>query len=191
MVSYPGLVSKRPPRHGALRSVRGVLLAFTSGGLAVSAHALAHGGLPDTALTLLLVLLVGWTGTALADRTRGPLGVLAVLGAAQLLMHVVLDELMPHSASMPAAMVAAHVGATAVTGLLLAYAEALLHVVAARLFLLLPVLFGPVPPPLPPPAAPAPAPGVPQMKVLLSRMHTRRGPPSCPTRFTLHLSALR
>ncbi|WP_240323332.1 hypothetical protein [Amycolatopsis ruanii] len=184
-------MSRRPRRHGALRSVRGVLLAFTSGGLAVSAHALAHGGVPDTALTLLLVLLVGWIGTALADRTRGPLGVLTVLGAAQLLMHVVLDELMPHPASMPGAMLAAHVAATLLTGLLLAYAEALLHVAAARLALLLPVLFGPLPPPVPLPAALALAPGVPQVLVLLSRMHARRGPPVLATRNPLHLSAAR
>ncbi|MGW4588354.1 hypothetical protein ACWEKJ_13615 [Amycolatopsis thermoflava] len=184
-------MSKRPQRHGASRTVRGVLLALTSGGLAVSAHALAHGGLPDTALTLLLVLLVGWTGTALADRTRGPVGVLAVLGAAQLLMHVVLDELMPHAGDMPGAMFAAHAGATVVTGLLLAHAEALLDVAAARLSLLLPVLFGPLPPPVPLPAAPAPAPGVPQVQVLLSRMHARRGPPARPAHHTLHLSAAR
>lgn len=184
-------MSKRPERHGALRTVRGVLLAFSSGGLAVSAHALAHGGLPDTALTLLLVLLVGWIGTALADRTRGPLGVLTVLGAAQLLMHLVLDSLMPHSASTPLAMLAAHAVATVVTGLVLARAEALLQLAAARFSLLLPVLFGPLPPPLPVPGAPAPAPGLPMVKVLLSRMHARRGPPARTAQYTLHLSVIR
>nr|WP_306999182.1 hypothetical protein [Amycolatopsis thermophila] len=171
--------------------MRGILLAVTSGGLAISAHALAHGGLPDTALTLLLVALVGWTGTALADRTRGPLGVLAVLGSAQLLMHVVLDELMPHPGSMPAAMLAAHAGATVVTALLLAHAEALLQVAATRLALLLPVLFGPAPAPPPPHAAPAPAPGVPQVSVLLTRINARRGPPVRGTQAALHLSEIR
>ncbi|NIH77571.1 hypothetical protein [Amycolatopsis viridis] len=171
--------------------MRGVLLAVTSGGLAVSAHALAHGGLPDTALTLLLVLLVGWTGGALAERTRGPLGVLTVLGSAQLLMHVVLDSLMPHPGSLPIAMFAAHAAATLVTGLLLAHAESLLRVVAERLSLLLPVLFGPLPPPPLPPGAPAPAPGPAQMSVLLCRMHARRGPPVPGTRPLFHLSGTR
>ncbi|GAB3573579.1 hypothetical protein GCM10027445_32970 [Amycolatopsis endophytica] len=171
--------------------MRGILLAFTSGGLAVSAHALAHGGLPDTALTLLLVALVGWTGTALADRTRGPLGVLTVLGAAQLLMHVVLDELMPHADSMPVAMTTAHVSATVVTALVLAHAEALLQVAATRLALLLPAVFGGARTPSPPRAAPAPAPGALQVSVLLTRMHARRGPPARPAHLTLHPSGIR
>jgi len=171
--------------------VRGVLLALCSGGLAVSAHALAHGGVPDTAITLLLVALVGWTGTALADRTRGPLGVLAVLGPAQLLMHIVLGELMSHASSPPLPMTAAHAGATLVTALVLAHAEAALRIAAARLALLLPVLFGPVRTEPPPLAAPAPAPGVALLSVLVSRMHGRRGPPVPAARPTLHLSAAR
>src|SRR5438067_2827992 len=123
-VSYSWRVSRRQDRHAALRGGRGGLLAISSAGLAISAHALAGGGFPDTALTIVLTALIGWIGTALAGKTRGPAGVLAILGTGQLAMHVVLTELMGHmSTSVP--MFLAHCAATVTTAVLLAHAESM------------------------------------------------------------------
>jgi hypothetical protein len=157
--------------------VRGVLLAVSSGGLASTAHALAGGGAPDTALTLLLTMLVGWTGAGLAEKTRGPLGVLAVLGGAQVAMHLVLSGMMSHGLPSPG-MVLAHAGATAATALLLSHAESLLLAAAAGIRRLLPVVHRC----LPVPAGPAPVPirstgNTALFSVLVRRVYGRRGPP--------------
>ncbi|NKQ53381.1 hypothetical protein HFP15_10860 [Amycolatopsis sp. K13G38] len=160
--------------------MRGVLLASSSAGLAVTAHALADGELPNTALTLLLTALVGWTGSALAEKVRGPLGILAVLGVAQAAMHLVLTELAGHMGPAHADMYLTHATATAVTALLVARAEWMLRVAVSRLGLLPLVVRGQ--PPVPAGPAPAPvvcAPDVPLMSVLLKRVHGRRGPPCC------------
>ncbi|WP_407652809.1 hypothetical protein [Amycolatopsis cynarae] len=154
------------------------MLAVSSAGLAMTAHALAGGGMPDTALTLLLTALVGWTGAALADRTRGVFGLLAVLGVAQLGMHLVLSSLMSHQTAPGTGMYLAHAGATVLTGLLLAHAESMLQAAVAGLRLLLPVLRGPLPVPPGPVPVPLPAPGdTPLVSVVFRRVHGRRGPP--------------
>ncbi|HVV13473.1 hypothetical protein [Amycolatopsis sp.] len=172
-------MSKPGHQHTVLRTVRGCLLALSSGGLAITAHALGGGGFPDASLTLLLTALVGWTGAALAEKTRGPLGVLAVLGSAQLAMHLVLTELMDHHGPVHAAMYAAHAAATVLTGLLLAHAETMLRAAAATLWLLLPVVWRSAPIPAGPDLAPAPAPeNTPLITVVLSRVHGTRGPPA-------------
>jgi hypothetical protein len=157
--------------------VRGVLLAVSSAGLAITAHALAGGGAPDTALTLLVTVLVGWIGAGLAEKTRGPLGVLAVLGGAQVAMHLVMSGLMSHG--LPSwGMVLAHAGATAATALLLTHAESVLLAAAASIRRLLPVVHRCVPVP----AGPAPVPisttgGTSLISELVRRVHGRRGPP--------------
>ena len=160
--------------------MRGCLLAFSSAGLAITAHALGHGGMPDTALTVLLTVLIGWTGAALAEKTTGPLGILAVLGTAQLAMHGVLTELAGHLGHNGPGMYLAHAAATAVTAVLVAHAESMLRIAAARLRLLLPVVWRPAPVPDGPVSAPvlnAPAP--PLVWIVLNRVHGRRGPPCC------------
>ncbi|WP_020669001.1 hypothetical protein [Amycolatopsis nigrescens] len=165
------------------------MLAVSAAALAVTAHAAAGGGVPDVSLTLLLTVLIGWVATSLAGRTRGLPGILAVLGAAQLIMHLVLTELMGHSGhsglGVPPAglMTLAHVLATAGTALLLAHAERMLLAVAAGLRLLLPVLWRHAPVPHGParalPGVPDAAPGHLEMSVLLRRVCARRGPPAC------------
>lgn len=177
-VSKP--VSKPPRGHGASRLVRGWLLALCSAGLAITAHALADGGMPDTALTLLLTVLIGWTGAALAEKTKGPLGVLAVLGTAQLAMHLVLSELMGHAGQAHVDMYPAHAMATLLTAGLLSHAETMVRVAVARLGLLLPVVWRPVPVPTAGALfAVAPAAVTPLMSLLVRRVHGRRGPPVC------------
>ncbi|MFD9891600.1 hypothetical protein ACFWY9_19865 [Amycolatopsis sp. NPDC059027] len=158
------------------------MLAVSSAALAVTAHALADGGVPDAALTLLLTGLIGWTATALAGKARGPLATIALLGSGQLVMHLVLTTLAGHA--MPDAgagltMTAAHAVATVLTALLLARADAMLLAVLSALRAVLPLLLGTLPVPA---AAPVPlpvrtaSPGH-LLDIQLRRAHGRRGPP--------------
>lgn len=157
--------------------LRGALLALSSAGLAITAHALAGGDMPDASLTLVLTALVGWIGSALAERTKGPLGVLAVLGVAQVAMHLVLTELMGHTAPARPEMYLAHAVATVCTAAVLAHAETMARHAVAGLWRLLPVVWRPAPV-----ADAAPVPVLspvdsPTLSVLFRRVHRRRGPP--------------
>ncbi|MGC7093140.1 hypothetical protein ACPZ19_00600 [Amycolatopsis lurida] len=146
-------MSRSRPEHSALRVVRGLLLATASAALAITAHALADGQVPNPSLTLLLTALIGWISTALAERTGGLPGILTVLGPAQVVMHFVLTELGGHAeahsgtgvinGTLP--MTAAHALAVLGTAVLLARAESLLRVAVASLRLLLPVAWSPAP----------------------------------------------
>jgi hypothetical protein len=128
--------------------VRGVLLAVSSAVLAMSAHALADGSLPDLPMTALLTVMIGWTATALATKTSGPAATAAVLGAAQVVMHVVLT-LAPHAdshtvttgAMSGVTMTATHTAATIVTALLVTRAESTLLTIANAMRLLLPPIW--------------------------------------------------
>ncbi|SFA82723.1 hypothetical protein SAMN05216266_101679 [Amycolatopsis marina] len=146
---------------------------------------MADGGLPNTALVLLLTVLIGWVSTALAEQTRGPVGILVVLGCAQLLTHLALSELLVgHGAHVAPtydglAMTTAHVVATVLTALILARAEVALLAVAASVRLLLPILWRPAPIPA---AAPLPTITLPQgstlvVSVLVPKVLGLRGPP--------------
>lgn len=174
------------PTRGVLRALRGGLLAVTSGGLSVAAHTIGGGMAPDPAVTVVGTVLLAGAGCALADRRRGPLAILAVLGTAQLAVHVLLSTLGPHDvagvavapAVDPVTMTAAHAVAALATGLLLARAESAVFGLAAALGLLLPRRWTPPPvdaagTPLVVPAAPL----RPVLDVLFRRVRTRRGPP--------------
>jgi hypothetical protein len=182
-VQYPQRVSNHRIEHSALRVVRGALLAVSSAALAVSAHALSEGGLPDAPLTILLTVLIGWTAAALAGKTTGILGTAAVLGAGQLVMHLVLSTLMtqggPHGAVQGGTMATTHIGATIVTALFVSHAEAMLRAAGNAMRLLLPVILRALPVPV---AAPGPTLILPAgaghlVDVVFRRVHGRRGPP--------------
>ncbi len=165
-----------------MRALRGSLLAASSAALASTAHAAADGGLPDASGTVVLTALIGWTATSLADKVRGPLGILAMLGAAQLLMHLVLTALNTHPGAGnhvdPIAMTSAHVVATLLTAVLLAHAERGLLLATAALRRLLPVLWSPPVPSVPISTVVHPAAaGARAVDVLLRRVCARRGPP--------------
>ena len=162
-------------------------MAVASAALAIAAHGMAGGGAPDTALAVLLTMLVAWAGTSVADRHTGPLAVLIALGTAQLAMHLVLNYVVPmhaghHMAPVaPGAMWATHITATLLTALLLANADRALGVVASAIRLLRdlvkPPTFAAVP------GATYVRPASPQhvdhiRRVLLRKVHSRRGPPS-------------
>ncbi|HVV17997.1 MAG TPA: hypothetical protein VHF06_01085 [Pseudonocardiaceae bacterium] len=169
------------PTRGALRVLRGSVLAVTSAALAVVAHAVSGGMAPDTGLTALLTVGVAAVGVALADRRRSTGAILTVLAGAQLAMHVLLSV---GSMGMPThvndlVMLGAHAGAVLVSALLLARADDAVFLLACVLAMLLPVL-----------VAVPPAPSAPvrvrhrrtervdrRAAVLLRRACARRGPP--------------
>ena len=172
-------------RPAVLGATRGVLLAVSAGALSVTAHRLAHGGLPDPAMTLLLTGLFGWTAAALARKARGTVATITLLGTAQLVMHLLLTTLAEHHAMAATpggtglGMTAAHAVATVVTALLLARADTMLLTVLAVLRAILPRLLTPLPVPAAAPAlvpARTAAPGH-LVGVDLRRIRGRRGPP--------------
>lgn len=178
----------KPNQHkSALRAVRGGLLGVSSAALAVTAHVIGDGEVPDTAMTLLLTVLIGWNAAALAAKARGPLATIIDLGAGQVVMHLVLTSLnsheMLHNEPAPASngggMLVAHVAATLITALLLAKADGLLLGVLSCLRTLVPFLLPPLPVPAAVPAAVLARPAGPGhlVSVELRRVHGRRGPP--------------
>lgn len=164
---------------------RGVLLAGTSAALAIAAHAVAGGGLPDTGLTVLLTAGVAAVGVALADRRRSTWTLLAVLGAAQLATHVLLTVDMSGMAGMAAeglefngtTMLIAHMVAVTVSALLLARVDDAVFLAASVFARLLPTVLVPPEPTTPPAVRPVGVPVVPPAAVLLCRGNARRGPP--------------
>ncbi|WP_116051470.1 hypothetical protein [Amycolatopsis palatopharyngis] len=178
-------------RPAALRAARGGLLTCSSAVPAIVAHALADGGMPRAVIMVLLTPVIGWLATVLAERLHGLLGVVLVLGVAQVVMHVMLgghgthtpaDPVGPsiHSGVDPGAMVlAAHLGATILTAILLARAESMLQAVAVSLRRLVHTVWRL--PPIPSGAIPAAivrAAGCVQfVDIHLRRVHGRRGPP--------------
>lgn len=159
---------------------------MSSAALAVTAHLIGDGDLPDTAMTLLLTVLIGWNAAALAAKARGPLATIVDLGAGQVVMHLVLSSLSthgPHGEPAPLsgglAMTVAHVVATLVTAVLLAKADGLLLGVLACLRALVPFILNalPVPAAVASPVLARPAGPGHLVGVDLRRVHGRRGPP--------------
>lgn len=165
-----------------MSAARGWLLAGSSGLLAVSAHIAADGGMPDPSLTVVLAALIGWIGTSLADRTRGTIGILSTLAAAQVVMHFTLSALDTHEGSAAGAaspaMTATHGIATLLTAVLVHHAERGLDVLSSAMRRLLPVVWTAPPPPHgKPPRVLAPTVVSSHVEVLLRRVCARRGPP--------------
>ncbi|UMP02735.1 hypothetical protein [Amycolatopsis sp. EV170708-02-1] len=159
---------------------------MSSAALAVTAHMIGDGDLPDTAMTLLLTVLIGWNAAALAAKARGPLATIVDLGAGQVVMHLVLSSLsshQPHTEPAPIsgglAMTVAHVVATLITALLLAKADGLLLGVLSCLRALVPFILNalPVPAAVASPVLARPAGPGHLVRVDLRRVHGRRGPP--------------
>lgn len=171
-----------PPR--GLRALRGVLLGASSSALAVAAHAMAGGGLPDTTVTLVLSALVGWAGNSVAERRHGLLATTALLGVSQFALHLLLTDVAVHPGAPPVAtdpvlMTAAHAVATVLTAVLLTRASAALAAVSAALSGIVAVL---VHSPLPEVAPARPVPvgdhDDTALAVLLRLVCARRGPPA-------------
>ncbi|MDO9485204.1 MAG: hypothetical protein Q7K25_03985 [Actinomycetota bacterium] len=116
---------------GQLRLLRGLLLGIAMVLLTATAHAGAHGQLPDAgALGLLTVISVG-LGTIAMERPRGISWFLLYAMGMQTLLHVLLVTTTAHTAHgnslVPSAsMVLAHVLAAGALAVLLAHADAVL-----------------------------------------------------------------
>ncbi|HEX3592975.1 MAG TPA: hypothetical protein VHV74_25390 [Pseudonocardiaceae bacterium] len=175
------MTSPLSPTRGAPRVWRGLLLATTSATLAITAHAMAGGAVPDTVLTLLPAVAVAAIGIGMAGKRHSMAGVLALLGCAQLVTHVLLSIETTNMAGMPAdglTMIGAHAVAVACTAFLLIRADDAMFAVAAALARLLPTVVAPPPvPAVPARLRPAAAPVARSISVLWCRANSRRGPP--------------
>jgi len=167
-----------------VRALRGGLVASTAAALAMTAHRAAGGTWPDGGTTLVLTALVAVAATAMADRRRHPLAVIATMAVAQLAMHVLLDLADSRHGVVDGpvvdggAMTAAHSVAALLAALVLAKADVCLVALAGVLRATLPV---PRPTQL---AHVEPVPflaAVPTVdvvrEVMLRRSCARRGPP--------------
>ncbi|WP_461143629.1 hypothetical protein [Salinifilum aidingensis] len=176
------------PAQGLLRWLRGVGLTTTSAALSVAAHAAAGGALPDPGVTAVITALLASAGVALADRQRGPLGILSALAANQMAFHVFFQLSGAHAAHpvhpatpfAPVQMAFGHIASAILTGLLLSSAERALFGVARFLRRVLPR----VPHRTPPPARETCVACIPARsrrliaQLTAQRIHALRGPPA-------------
>lgn len=171
------------------QAVRGCLLAVSSTCLAIAAHGVAGGGMPDTALTLPLTALIAWGAMALRPWTYGPVALTGLLGVIQVVLHLLLAENAnhhhPHAAPQIDgwAMFATHALATVITAALLAKASSALTLVSAALAWLRAGLHAMLDAPVAVPATIGSASAVPArpghlLEILLRRVHALRGPPA-------------
>jgi hypothetical protein len=163
------MVSSRP---------RGVALAALSALLTTIGHAAAGGGLPDVSVLIVVVPLLAGAFVALADRTRGPLATVVVLGAGQLVLHTTLAALHPMPAADGTSMLGVHVLITLITAVALRHADAAVLAIAAVLRRVLPRKIAPPAADRPLPTRPVPAPDLPARRArMLTVADVRRGPP--------------
>lgn len=167
---------------------RGLAAASVCALLTYSGHRAAGGAMPDLGLLAVLTLLLAGFLTTLADRRRGPLAILAVVGGSQLALHGLLELLAgSHTETMagpggvaPLAMLGAHTLATVVTSVVLAGAEDAVFTVAHALARALPLASSaPRAAELPSRLSAITGPLDGRLRgVLLRRLHLRRGPPA-------------
>jgi hypothetical protein len=192
------------PTRGGARVARGLSAASVCALLTYGGHRAAGGALPDLGLLIVLALLLAGFLITLADRRRGPLAILVLVGGSQLAMHGLLQLLggsHEHAASagspglpglpgslavpalMPVLMFGAHALATVITAAVLAGAEAAVFTVAHALARVLPLALS-MPRTPEPPGRPGVVTGPMDARlrgVLGRRLHLRRGPPPrCP-----------
>lgn len=179
----------RARRAGAPhQALRGCLLALSSTSLAIAAHGVAGGGMPDTALTIPLTALIAWGAAALGPWRHGLVPLTGVLGVIQITLHTLLSENPNHHQhGQPQingwAMFAGHALATLITALLLAKASTALTLVSAALAWLRAGLHALLATPVAAPATIGLASAEPArpgqlLEVLFRRVRARRGPPA-------------
>lgn len=149
-----------PLTHGPARVARGLVASTVCLLLSFTGHVQAGGDCPDLGLLVVLGLLLTGLLVTLADRRRGPLAILGLVGGSQLALHALLQLLSPahpaapmhplaagagmHSSLMagagmhPLLMFGAHALASVVTAAILAGAEAGVFTVAAAMARVLP-----------------------------------------------------
>lgn len=175
-----------PATRGVPRVLRGVTLAGMCAALTVAAHTAAGGSPPSTALTLVLTALLAGIAIAIADRRRGFPAILAVVGASQAGMHLLLSALGHGHAAVPSARMALlHAVAATAVAVLVAGAENAVFAAASvvdRIFgaVTTVALAPPAPAAATSPVRPVAEPGSAVAAILLRRVHSRRGPPDLP-----------
>jgi hypothetical protein len=173
----------------AERRVRGIALAAFSGLLTAVGHLAGGGTLGDLGLLVVLLPLLAGLFVSLAERSRGPLGTVAVLGAGQVVLHYLMVLLHPaqdggaltgSGGGMVGgpSMLLMHAAVTLISAVGLRHADAAVVAMARALRRILPRRVAPLPADRPLPALAVPGPGLPARlaRVLLSA-HARRGPP--------------
>jgi hypothetical protein len=155
--------------------------------LAIAAHGVAGGGMPDTALTIPVTALIAWGAAALRPWTWRPAMLTGVLGALQVVLHYLLSNNANHHHHGPPpvngwAMFASHALATLITAALLARASTALTLVSAALAWLCAglraLLSAPVAAPATIGASVAAARPGPLLEIMFRRVRARRGPPA-------------
>ena len=180
------------PTRGTLRVLRGGGLAGTSASLSVAAHTAAGGPTPSAGTTTVVTLLLAGAGIALADRQRGPWGILGALGVSQLALHAFLEFMSGAGAAThqhgqhgahhaTPAMTVGHIAVVIAIGLAMTRAEQALFVVARLLQAVLPRRVGSLPVVTPPPVVCIPAQITRTLAQLIHRrIQPQRGPPKSP-----------
>ncbi|WP_214408280.1 hypothetical protein [Pseudonocardia lacus] len=167
------------PTDPGARRFRGGLLVGLSALLTVVGHLAGGGALPDLALLAVLLPALAWPVVALADRCRGTVGTLVVLGGGQVLLHELLSTSHAHHAAPDGpSMVAVHAAVTVLTAAALRFADRGMAALGAALRRVAPCR---------PPVAPADRPlavlvvpsddVLPAVSRLLAATQVRRGPP--------------
>lgn len=171
--------------RGPGRLLRGGVAGISTGALALLAHAEAGAALPDPAVFVPPVLLMGLIAAGFGRRERGPWTILALVGTGQLAMHTLLSmtvshpQVHGHTGDGPELMLAAHVLATLVVVTVLTGAERAMFLLLAVLMSRLPRRPVPLPATAPLRLAPLAQPLLrPVSNVLRRRVQTRRGPPA-------------
>jgi hypothetical protein len=173
------------PAHQALR---GWLFAISSTSLAIAAHGVAGGGLPDAALTIPITAVIALGAGAIMPLLRGVLSLTAVLGLVQYSLHFLLTESVHSHSGQPAPasngwlMFAGHALATVCTAALLSRASSALLRSSSALAWLRGRVAALLSPPVFAPAtlgviSAAPVRPGQLLEVHLRRVHSRRGPP--------------
>ena len=164
--------------------VRGGALAGLSTLLTAVGHAAGGGTLPDLTVLVVLFPLLAALCATVAQRCRHLTPTVAVLGAGQLALHVLMELLHPtHAAAGPALapgaqMIAMHAVATVVTAVALRHADRAVAGLVAALRRVLPRRLNPPPADRPLPVLAVPGPAVPaRLARAFAVAHSRRGPP--------------
>lgn len=176
---------------------RGLAAASVCALLTYCGHLVAGGVAPDLGLLAVLGLLLAGFLITLADRRRGPLAIVILVGGSQLALHELLQLLggshlahagpsgspltgtAAHVGAHPLLMLGAHAVATVITSAMLAGAEDAVFTVAAALARAVPLVITAAPATRPPgPTIPVTGPLDHRLRdVLCRRLHLRRGPP--------------
>ena len=158
--------------------LRGVTLTLLVALLTTIGHVAAGGGLPDLSLLVIVLPLLACAFVALAERTRGFPGTVAVLATGQLVLHATLAALHPMAADGARRMLVLHAVVTLVTAIAVRYADVAVLAVAAVLRRVVPRRLTPPPADRPLPTRPVPPLELPARRArLLTVADVRRGPP--------------